>query len=217
MTTPQALVRLRPPQWCVLGCAALLPLLMTGSWLVADALQPTSYSPLRQTISVLAGRGGHDRWIVTAALAACGCCYLAVAGGAVRLRLRARVGLVVAGLCAVGIALCPEPARGTTLQHLAFTALGAVVIAIWPALAASRDRSQPALLGAGSSASVTALYVALLGWFAVAAWTGSTLGLAERVASSAQLCWPTVAVLALIHAGRRGGVSGTDPGGRGVA
>lgn len=45
--------------------AGLSPGLGDRGWLIADALQPASYSPLRKTISVLAGHAGrlvdHDR------------------------------------------------------------------------------------------------------------------------------------------------------------
>src|ERR1700683_4278947 len=55
------------PRWTVVP-AALSPVLATAGWLVADAVQPASYSPVRKTISVLAGHAGTDRWIMTGAL-----------------------------------------------------------------------------------------------------------------------------------------------------
>jgi hypothetical protein len=42
--------------------------LLIGGWVVADELQPVSYSPVRQTLGVLAGHAGTDRWIMTMAL-----------------------------------------------------------------------------------------------------------------------------------------------------
>src|ERR1700684_1550968 len=44
------------------------PVGMTVAWLVADTLQPASYSPLRQTVSVLVGQAAADRRIGTGAL-----------------------------------------------------------------------------------------------------------------------------------------------------
>ena len=57
------------PGWAV-GTALLAPVVLVGGWLIAGALQPASYSPMRQTMSVLAGHSGTDRWVMTAALRA---------------------------------------------------------------------------------------------------------------------------------------------------
>jgi hypothetical protein len=56
-----------PVPWWAVVSAGLSPVLATGGWLIADAVQPTSYSPIRKTVSVLAGHAGTDRWIVTGA------------------------------------------------------------------------------------------------------------------------------------------------------
>ena len=46
--------------WVVL-CSVLLPTVLTVAWLIAGALQPPSYSPVSQTVSVLSGHAGNDR------------------------------------------------------------------------------------------------------------------------------------------------------------
>jgi hypothetical protein len=46
----------------------------------------------------------------------------------------ARILLIIAGVSSIGIATSPEPVSGSTPQHLAWTSLGAVMIAVWPAL-----------------------------------------------------------------------------------
>jgi hypothetical protein len=73
--------------WVPVG-AALPPTLLALAWLIGDAVQPTSYSPIRQTVSVLAGHAGTDRWIVTGALSVIGACHLATAAGLRALTLR---------------------------------------------------------------------------------------------------------------------------------
>src|ERR1700722_11611019 len=93
--------------WLVV-CAAAIPILMVGSWLIAEQLQRRPYSPLRQSVSVLAGHAGTDRWIVTGALYLVAGCYLALALGLSMFDVRARVGLVIAGASAAGIGLFPE-------------------------------------------------------------------------------------------------------------
>jgi Protein of unknown function (DUF998) len=81
-------------QWAVVS-AALAPVLLTGGYLVAGALQPASYSPVRKTISVMAGQAGADRWIITGGLFLVGGCYLVTAAGLTGVRAPARVLLIV--------------------------------------------------------------------------------------------------------------------------
>src|SRR5579863_2396236 len=118
--------------WAV-ASAALSPVLLAAAWLSADSVQPASYSPIRQTLSVAAGRAGTDRWVMTAGLLLVGGCYLVTAAGLRHVGNLAALLLVVAGLASICVAVSPEPAEGSTPQHLAWTALGEVAIAIWPA------------------------------------------------------------------------------------
>ena len=126
--------------------AGLAPVLATGGWLVAGVVQPASYSPVRKTISVMAGHAGTDRWIMTGALFLVGGCQLLTAAGLAGVRVPARILLAVAGLSSIGIAVSPEPVRGSTPQHVAWTALGAVALAVWPALVARRAPPRPLML-----------------------------------------------------------------------
>ena len=120
------------PPWAIVS-AGLTPILLTGGWLVAGALQPASYNPVRATVSVMAGHAGTDRWVMTGALLLVGGFHLVTAAGLGALRVSARVLLVLAGVSSVGIALSPEPVLGSTPQHLAWTSFGAVIITVWPA------------------------------------------------------------------------------------
>jgi Protein of unknown function (DUF998) len=195
------------PWWAVFS-AVLAPVLLVAGWLAADAVQPASYSPIRQTISAMAGDAGTDRWIMTLTLFAVGGCYLVTACGLSGVRVPARSLLAVSGLSTIGIAASPEPASGPTSQHLAWAVLAAVSIAAWPALAARRLPPRPLVLSGYGSAAVTVVSAALLGWLFIETQGGGDLGLAERVTTSAQACWPFVVALAL----RRGtsGPSGTN-------
>jgi Protein of unknown function (DUF998) len=186
-----------PVPWWTVVSAGLAPVLATGGWLVADAVQPTSYSPIRKTVSVLAGHAGTDRWIMTGALFLVGGCQLVTAVGLAGVRLPARIVLAVAGLSSLGIAASPEPARGSTPQHLAWTALGAVALAVWPALVARRAPPRPLILSSYGCAFVTAVFIVLLGWLVIETQGGSDLGLAERVFLSTETCWPFIVAIAL--------------------
>ncbi len=187
------------PGWTVVS-AGLSPVLATGGWLIADAVQPDSYSPIRKTVSVLAGHAGTDRWIMTGALFLIGGCQLVTAAGLARVPVPARVVLGVAGLSSIGIAASPEPVRGSTPQHLAWTALGAVALAVWPAFVARRGPPRSLVLSSYGCAVVTAVFIALLGWLVIETQGGTDLGLVERLFLSTETCWPYVVAIALRQA-----------------
>jgi Protein of unknown function (DUF998) len=184
------------PGWAVVS-AGLSPVLLTGGWLVGDAFQPASYNPIRETVSVLAGHAGTDRWIMTSALLLVGGCNFVTAAGLTGVRLPARILLLVAGLSSIGIAASPEPVAGSTPQHLIWTSLGEVTIALWPAFTGRRGSPRPLILSIRGAATVTAVSISLLGWLAIETQDGSVLGLAERLTSSIQITWPFIVALAL--------------------
>ena len=189
--------------WAIIS-AGLAPILLTGAYLTAGILQPASYSPVRTTISAMAGQAGTDRWVMTGGIFLVGGCYLVTAAGLTGVRASARALLAVAGLAGIGIAASPDPARGATPRHLAWTVLGAVTIAVWPAFAARRASPRPLILSVYGSAAVTAVFVALLGWLLAETRDGSVLGLAERLTSSIQTCWPFITAVALRPPSRPG-------------
>lgn len=191
----------RPISGWAFACSGLIPVLLISAWLIAGALQTPPYNPTRQTISTLAGHGGSHRWIVTLALIAVGPCYFAVAAGLSVLRRSARIALVVSGVASIGIALCPEPAVGTTTEHLICTAIGATSIAIWPALTAQRDSPASTLVSTPVATAATVVFVAMLGWLVMEAQSGGgALGLVERLDSSIQIAWPFVVATAVRRA-----------------
>ncbi len=137
----------RPVPGWALGTALLAPVVLVGGWLIAGALQPASYSPMRQTMSVLAGHSGTDRWVMTAALLLVGGCQIATGAGLTAVRRPARILLILTGLSTLGIAATPEPATGPTSRHLAFAVSCVVTTAVWPVLVARRAPTQPWILG----------------------------------------------------------------------
>jgi hypothetical membrane protein len=198
------------PAWAVVS-AGLSPILLTGAWLIADRLQPTAYSPIRQTVSVMAGRGGSDRWIMTGALFLVGACYLVTAAGLTGLRGSARFLLLVAGLASMGVAASPEPVHGSTAPHLAWTALGAIAIAVWPAFVVRRPSLPTGILSVRAGAAMTAVSILLLGWLIIETRRGSALGLAERLSSSVQTSWPFIVALLLRRTPAASGVVAGAP------
>lgn len=190
------MTRLATPRWAVMS-AILSPLVLTVGWLVAGRLQPHTYNPIRQTVSVMAGQLGTDRWVMTAALLAVGACYLITAAGLRAVGWWARLMLILAGACSFGIAASPEPAAGPSALHLTFTGIGAVMIATWPAAAAWGGRRRHFLLTARGCAIVTASFLAMLAWTVVETHGGTDLGLAERLTASVQTTWPFIVAVLL--------------------
>jgi len=214
VASPAAVAARDIPGWAIVS-AGLTPLVLTGGWLVAGLIQPAAYSPMRQTMSVMAGYSGHDRWVMEGVLLAVGGCYLTTAAGLACLGRPAQALLAVAGVCSVGIAASPVSPGGPTATHLAWTVLGAVTLAVWPVVArpsgpAAADwgsRADPAAIGARWSFLVSAAFLAMLGWVLVETQFGGMLGLAERLATSAESAWPFVVALVLRRAAGGVGVA----------
>jgi hypothetical protein len=184
------------PRWALVS-AGLLPVLLTTGWLTAQALQPASYSPVRQTVSVMAGHGGAHRWIVTGALYLVGVGYLVTAMGLRALGALARFGLALSGMAAFAVASFPQPVHGTSTPHVLATVVGAFALAAWPVLVARPGSPTRAALGARLSTAAAAVSLGLLAWLAVQTRDGTVLGLAERLASSLQICCPFIVAFAL--------------------
>ncbi len=197
------LVRAGPavPGW-VVATALLTPVVLVGGWLIAGALQPASYSPMRDTISVLAGHSGTDRWVMTAALLLVGSSQIATGAGLTGVRMPARVLLILTGLSTLGIAATPESATGPTSRHLAFAVGCVVATAVWPAFVATRAPVRSWILSAYCCAAVTVVFAGLSFWLLMAARDGSNVGLAERLTSAVQGLFPLVVALTLRHTAR---------------
>jgi hypothetical protein len=200
------------PGWAV-GTALLAPAFLVAGWLIAGALQPASYSPMQQTVSVLAGHSGTDRWVMTAALLLVGSCQIATGAGLTSVRLPARITLILTGLSTLGIAATPEPATGPTSRHLAFAVSCVVTTAVWPVLVARRATAQSWILGVYGCATATVIFAALSCWLLLAARYGGDLGMVERLTSEVQALFPFVVALALRQTIGRQEIRLTDHGG----
>jgi hypothetical protein len=195
-----ALAGSRPvPAWAVVS-AALCPALLVGGWLVGGALQATSYNPVQQTMSVLAGQPGTDPWIMTGALFLVGATQLVTAAGLRDVGAPARVLLVITGLCTFGVASSPEPAAGPSPVHLAFAVSCVFTTAIWPIFVARRPPAPTWAVSTAGCAAVTAFYAVLCGWVLFASFGAGDLGLAERVTSTALGLFPLIVALGLRRA-----------------
>jgi len=188
---------MRPVPWWAVLSAALAPVFLIGGWTVAAGLQPTGYSPARDTISALAGLGATDRWVMTIGLAALGTCHLVTAWGLRPAAGTGRLLLAAGGVATVLVAAFPVPSTGTSKVHAVAAGIGFVTLGLWPALAWRRGRPVPWALRPLVSIVAAAVLLGLLGWFVVqlssdGPWIGST----ERLVAGAQALWPLMVVLA---------------------
>jgi hypothetical membrane protein len=202
------------PAWTV-GTALLAPVALVGGWLIAGALQPPSYSPMRQTMSVLAGQSATDRWVMTAALLLVGNCQIATGAGLIGVRLPARILLILTGLSTLGVAATPEPATGRTSRHLAFAVSCVVTTVVWPVLVARPAPAQSWILSACGCATVTVVFAGLSCWLLIAARDGSgDLGMVERLTAAVQGLFPLVVALGLRQTARDAGSAAFGTGTR---
>ena len=189
------------PRWAV-ATALLTPVVMVAGWLIGGALQPTSYSPMRETISVLAGHSGTDSWVMTTALLVVGSCQIATGAGLTAVRLPARILLILTGLCMLGIAASPEPPAGPTVRHLVFAVSCAATAAIWPLLVARRGQAQSWILSVYGCATTTVLFAGLSCWLLIAAHGNGDVGMVERLTTTVLGSFPFVVALALRQTAR---------------
>ena len=191
------------PGWAV-GTALLAPAALVGGWLIADALQPPAYSPMGQTMSMLAGQSATDRWVMTAALLLVGSCQIATGAGLTAVRVPARILLILTGLSTLGIAANPEPATGPTSRHLAFAVSCVVTTAVWPVLVARPAPAQSWILSVYGCATATVVFAGLSCWLLIAARDGAgDLGMVERLTSAVQCLFPLIVALGLRQTAHR--------------
>ena len=183
--TQEPMVKAIP--WWTAAAATAAPVLLIGGFLVATAMQPASYNPVRDTISGLAEQGAADWWVMTSALAGLGLCFLLVALGLPPAGRAARALLASGGVATLLIAFFREPRHGYSLVHELAVIAAALTCCTWPVFA-SRRFHPALLLRRTPSFSATSVSLALVAWYALESH-GALLGLAERCAASAPPLW----------------------------
>jgi hypothetical membrane protein len=195
-----------PRAWALVSSTAGV-LALVGGWTIAQAVQPSSYDPVTQTISALARHGLAHRWIMTSGLGLLGAAHITTAAGLRGVRPAARAVLALAGLTTIGVSIFAEPLHGSSSAHIALATIGFVLLAVWPATLIGRR--SPAVvervpLAVGAALGSTALLL----WVA-ATLSGGPLGLAERLLTFEQALWPLIVVIALRRAAASSHPAGT--------
>lgn len=188
------------PWWGRVSSAAP-PVLLAVGWTIAASLQAPDYDPVADTVSVLAGTGATDRWVMTLAFAIAGACEI-VTGLALRsARAAGRLILITGGTAGILVAGSPVHAGdGAPGSHILWAAVGLAALAVWP-VAASRHRpAVPWALRPDVSAWASVALLILLAWFGMELiMSAGQAGLAERVLGEAQSAWPFVVVMSCRH------------------
>jgi uncharacterized protein DUF998 len=106
-----------------------------------------------------------------------------------------RLILIAGGIAGVLVAANPEPARGGSLAHAFWAAIGFVALTVWPLGGLRRGSSVPGGLRPAVAAVAAGALLGLFVWFAAELMTrGGQVGLAERILTGAQAVWPLAVV-----------------------
>jgi pimeloyl-ACP methyl ester carboxylesterase len=169
---------------------------LIGGWTVAARLQPSSFSPMADTVSALAAIGATDRWVMSLVFVAVGVGYI-VTGLALRLAaLAGRLILIAGAIAGMLVAANPEHPGYTSVPHFVCAALGFAGLAAWPLAAWRRGPSVPWALRRAACFSAVAVQLVLISWFAVELVSaGGQVGLAERLVGAGQALWLLAVVL----------------------
>ncbi|MET9706093.1 DUF998 domain-containing protein [Streptomyces griseus] len=187
---------MRSAPWWALVSSGCAPVLLVGSWMIAQTRQGPEYDPARQTLSVLASYGATSYWLMTGMLLVLGSCYVLTAHALRPAAPAGRVALAGGGLCALALTLVPAPSSGGALEHGAVSTAGLVLLAVWPPLAAVWDRRPvPWGLRLDVSLAASVLMGASALWFLAELQSAGAPGIAERVVTFVQALWPFLVVV----------------------
>jgi len=185
----------RVPWWGLVAAVAT-PVVPVGGWLVAGSVV-RGYDPVRSSVSALAAGDSPSRWLMTAALILTGLGYVTTAVGLRPADITGRGLLVVGGVGVLLTAWIPNSTMGrNSVGHMIVTYLAFIALTVWTGVIARNRPDAPLVLRRRFGQVVTiVLGVLLLLTVAEIVVGGATLGLRERVLTTAQALVPLVVVL----------------------
>ncbi|MFF5774204.1 DUF998 domain-containing protein [Streptomyces californicus] len=187
---------MRSAPWWALISSGCSPVLLVGSWAIAQERQGPTYDPATDTLSVLASYGTASYWLMTGILLVLGTSYVVTAHALRRAAPAGRLALAGGGLSALALTLVPAPSSGGALEHGAVATVGLVLLAVWPPLAAVRAAGPaPWGLRLDVSLAASAVMFASALWFLAELQSARAPGTAERVVTFLQALWPFLVVL----------------------
>jgi hypothetical membrane protein len=182
--------------WWGLAAAVATPVALVGGWLWAGSVT-RGYDPVRSSVSALAAGDAPSRWLMTAALVLTGLGYLVTAVGLRPADVAGRTLLGVGGVGVLLMAWIPNATAGrNAVGHMIVTYLAFIALTIWPAVIARNRPDAPLVLRRRFGQIVTiTLGVLVLLTVAEIVTGGPTLGLRERVLTTAHALVPLAVVL----------------------
>ena len=182
--------------WWGFATAVLTPLVLVGGWLTAGAMV-RGYDPVRSSVSDLAAAGSPSHWVMTAALVLTGLGYAATALALRPADVTGRGLLFVGGVAVLLTAWIPNEEQGrNSVGHMIVTYLAFIALTVWPSVIARNRPDAPWVLRRRFG-QVVAVVLGVLFLLTVAEIVvgGGTLGLRERMLTTAQALVPLVVVL----------------------
>jgi hypothetical membrane protein len=182
--------------WWGFAAAVLTPVALVGGWLAAGGVV-SGYDPVRASVSDLAAADSPSRWLMAAALVLTGLGYATSAVGLRPADVAGRGVLFVGGVGVLLTAWIPNATAGrNSVGHMIVTYLSFIALSVWPAVIARNRPDAPLVLRRRFGQVVTiALGALLLLTVAEIVVGGATLGLRERVLTTAQALVPLAVVL----------------------
>lgn len=191
---------LRPLPWWALLSAFVAPVAYVGGWLYAGAIT-TGYDPVRSSVSDLAAADAPHRWVMTTAIVVTGLAYLVTAVGLRPADAAGRTLLVVGGVATLIVAWIPNTHVGHNIVgHMIVTYLAFTSLSLWVAVIARNIPGAPLVLRPtfGKTAAL-GMGVLFLVTVADIITGGATLGLRERILTTAQQLVPLVVALGVVR------------------
>ncbi|HEU4329899.1 MAG TPA: DUF998 domain-containing protein [Lapillicoccus sp.] len=182
--------------WWGFATAVLTPVALVGGWLTAGATV-RGYDPVRSSVSDLAAADSTSRWLMAAALVLTGLGYAATAVALRPADVAGRGLLFVGGVGVLLTAWIPNQEQGrNSVGHMIVTYLAFIALTVWPAVIARNRPDAPWVLRRRfGQVVVIVLGVLLLLTVAEIVVGGATLGLRERVLTTAQALVPLIVAI----------------------
>lgn len=200
-----ALPPLPPVPWWGAAAAVVAPVAFVGGWLWSGAAM-RGYDPVNSPLSDLSAAAASTRWPMALALVVTGLAYLVAAVGLRPADVAGRSLLAVGGVAVLLGAWIPNAVVGhNTVGHMIVTYLAYAALSVWPAVIAVNRPDAPLVLRPRFGQMVALVMCLLVVLTVVEIVTdGATLGLRERLLTTAQSLVPLAVVVGLrVEAGER--------------
>lgn len=184
--------------------AILGPIQSVLGWTISGALTP-GYDIVGQTISELASVDAPTHLLQSSFFILGGTLTILAAIYARTFAMPGRIALFISGLCTYGLTIFPTPLEGQSAMHLLFAITSFVLSAGWPLAAMRFRKDAPAIIRPTAAIVQTAFQAAIAITFLVV-WSdpaATTIGVWERIVTTAQALQVAVVVLVIYRAQRK--------------